>query len=476
MRVHIVPAGDEYARKHHRTTVGKNVPIDTIKSFISDQKILGILNSGGYAAWGVTNGRNNCNYKQWLEMNAGDICLFSRDKHFFSACRVVTKFKNYDFAFNLWKNNEKLKGSDPNETWENMFLLDQIQEINIPTTSVTKVILKNNLEPYKEHYIFQRYQLLNKSNSQKVIDILKLNNILSESQHDFTFGHIDSVSVGDIFPSRLELSKSGVHGPAQAGIWGRESEGSCSIVLSGGYEDDIDNLDYISYTGQGGQDSKGRQVNDQEFTRGNRGLQLCQEHKLPVRVSRGFQVTNGPDKGYRYDGLYYVTSYEITRGKSGFKICRFHLESELSLENLEGKLSESLPDNYESPERKESTTNRIIRSVGNREKIKKLHKSRCQVCGTFLKKPDDTGIAIGAHIKGLGKPHNGPDTLDNMLCLCPNHHAQFDAFSFYIDPDDLAIHGLDDEVGEKLITAKGHKINKEFLSYHKSLYYKHKNE
>ena len=42
-----------------------------------------------------------------------------------------------------------------------------------------------------------------------------------------------------------------------AGIWGRENEGACSIVLSGGYEDDIDDFDYIKYTGHGGQDSPG---------------------------------------------------------------------------------------------------------------------------------------------------------------------------------------------------------------------------
>ena len=476
MRVHIVPAGDPHAREHHQSTVSKNVSIDLIKNFITDQKILGVLNSDGYAAWGVTNGHNNRNYTQWLDMNAGDICIFSRDKRFFSACRVVTKFKNRDFALHLWRHNKKLKGSDANETWENMFLLDQVQEIDIPTTSIARVILKDNLEPYKENFIFRGYQLLNESNSQKVIDVLKGNNVLSEPLSGFTFGHIDGVSVGDLFPSRLELSRSGVHGPTQAGIWGRESEGSCSIVLSGGYEDDIDNLDYICYTGQGGQDTKGRQINDQEFTRGNRGLQLCYEHKLPVRVSRGYQITNGPDEGYRYDGLYYVTSYEITRGKSGYKVCRFHLESELTLKNLEETLSESLPDDYKSPGRKESTTNRIIRSVANREKIKNLHQSRCQVCGTFLKKPDNTGIAIGAHIRGLGKPHDGPDTLDNMLCLCPNHHAQFDAFSFYIDPDDHTIHGLDGEVEKRLITVKGHKINKEFLSYHKSLYHKNRDE
>ena len=107
-----------------------------------------------------------------------------------------------------------------------------------------------------------------------------------------------------------------------AGIWGREKEGACSIVLSGGYEDDIDELDYILYTGQGGQDQSRRQVSDQEYTRGNKGLQLSYEYQLPVRVTRGYQVENGPKQGYRYDGLYYVTFHERVRGRSGFYICR----------------------------------------------------------------------------------------------------------------------------------------------------------
>ena len=48
------------------------------------------------------------------------------------------------------------------------------------------------------------------------------------------------------------------------GIWGREKEGSCSIVISGGYEDDIDELNYIHYTCQGGQDKPGgKQVSNQ---------------------------------------------------------------------------------------------------------------------------------------------------------------------------------------------------------------------
>ena len=53
------------------------------------------------------------------------------------------------------------------------------------------------------------------------------------------FGHIPDVSVGQNFTSREEVARVGIHAPRMAGIWGAQ-EGACSIVLSGGYEDDID--------------------------------------------------------------------------------------------------------------------------------------------------------------------------------------------------------------------------------------------
>ena len=124
------------------------------------------------------------------------------------------------------------------------------------------------------------------------------------------FGNVNGTSPGDIFASRQDLASSGIHAPLMTGIWGAQ-EGACSIVLSGGYEDDIDHLDYILYTGQGARDEKtGKQIADQVFTRGNLGLQLSFQYGLPVRVTRGHQVPYGPEKGYRYDGLYYVKNVE----------------------------------------------------------------------------------------------------------------------------------------------------------------------
>ena len=55
------------------------------------------------------------------------------------------------------------------------------------------------------------------------------------------FGDVPGVKVGQCFKNRKALREAGIHAPLIAGIWGAQ-EGACSIVLSGGYEDDIDDL------------------------------------------------------------------------------------------------------------------------------------------------------------------------------------------------------------------------------------------
>ena len=198
---------------------------------------------------------------------------------------------------------------------------------------------------------------------------------------------------------------------------------------------------------------------------------LSCNYNLPVRVTRGFQIKNGPKKGYRYDGLYYVSRYERVKGKSGFYICRFHLSSEKPIETLEKEIKKNLKPNYKRADRASSTVNRIKRDVSLAENIKEIYEYKCQICNVYLKTPSG-GIAIGAHIKGLGKPHNGPDVIENMICLCPNHHTQFDYYGFYIEPESFEIKGLNGFEGKKITLNKKHKIENRFLKYHKKEYTK----
>jgi putative restriction endonuclease len=63
---------------------------------------------------------------------------------------------------------------------------------------------------------------------------------MSDKKKERIIGHVPGTTVGQVFPDRESLAKSGVHPPTQAGISGAASEGADSIVLSGGYEDDED--------------------------------------------------------------------------------------------------------------------------------------------------------------------------------------------------------------------------------------------
>lgn len=134
--------------------------------------------------------------------------------------------------------------------------------------------------------------------------------------------------VGSRFETRGELSESGVHRPRVAGISGSAREGADSVVLSGGYEDDVDLGGEIFYVGHGGRDREtGRQVSDQNFDRGNRALAVSSLQDLPVRVVRGagHPSPHSPASGYRYDGLFQVDDFWHDTGKSGFRVWRFRL-------------------------------------------------------------------------------------------------------------------------------------------------------
>ena len=153
---------------------------------------------------------------------------------------------------------------------------------------------------------------------------------------ELVFGNIAGVKIGQIFENRRALHDAGVHRPLQSGIQGRSKEGACSIVLSGGYEDDEDYLDEILYTGDSGRDpTTGKQVENQRKSPGNLGLIVSCKENLPVRVVRGSQIEYGPENGYRFDGLYYVKSYHYVEGKEGFFLWRYVLVSEQKFEYLE---------------------------------------------------------------------------------------------------------------------------------------------
>ena len=122
------------------------------------------------------------------------------------------------------------------------------------------------------------------------------------------------------------------------------------------------------------------------------------------------------------------------------------------------KVFDLTPSDFEAPDRQDIVTSRIIRDSSLSSRIKILHSYKCQLCGIALDMPEGKKYAEAHHIKLLGKPHNGPDVIDNMICLCPNHHAMLDFGAIKIDP-------------KQIRSAEGHEISDEFVSYHNELIY-----
>ncbi|KAK2563550.1 E3 ubiquitin-protein ligase UHRF1 [Acropora cervicornis] len=98
------------------------------------------------------------------------------------------------------------------------------------------------------------------------------------------FGPIPGVPVGSAWKFRVQVSEAGIHRPHVSGIHGRDGEGAYSIVLAGGYEDDL-----------------------------VRSSKLAKHSEF------------APTDGNRYDGIYKVVKYWPEKGKSGFIVWRYLL-------------------------------------------------------------------------------------------------------------------------------------------------------
>lgn len=78
------------------------------------------------------------------------------------------------------------------------------------------------------------------------------------------------------------------------------------------------------------------------------------------------------------------------------------------------------------PDRKEVVTYRVIRDTPLARRVKQLYNYECQLCRHTILLTDGTRYAEAHHVRPLGQPHNGPDSIDNIVCVCPNHHAELD--------------------------------------------------
>lgn len=94
----------------------------------------------------------------------------------------------------------------------------------------------------------------------------------------------------------------------------------------------------------------------------------------------------------------------------------------------------------------------ILRRKSLVDRLKKLYDNTCQLCGLNLFVGENQYYSEVHHIVPLGRPHNGVDKIDNMICVCPNCHVQLDLKVYELDTGSF-----------KVIR---HKINQDYIQYY----------
>jgi putative restriction endonuclease len=485
------PAGNKGAREHYLDTIANPVKFENYQSFIDSNLYRQLLEShpsGDAPVWGVVPGKSSRNSKEgvnqllgnvtkWNRISQGDLVLFAADKRITSYGLVALKFNSKKFAEKLWGLSEE------NQAWEYMYTLTDLKQIDMSYEEFNEVV------GYKSNNIIQGFTVMDEDKSGIFLDYLgKIDISVKKSIPKLklvrdSFGEITGYPEGSTFELREDLRKAGLHSKPMDGISCIFGNPADAIVLSGGYKADIDEGDYILYTGQGGRDPKTeKQIEDQVLEKGNLGLVMSKDRGIPIRVIRGsgHKSIYSPKEGYRYDGLYSIDEAFTEQSSDGPWIWRFELRKIKSEEIQPWTQQEPAstankalfdlvaPAGNTSPERRSSgVIQRIVRNSKVTQFIKALYDNRCQFCEIQLM-TSSGGYSEGAHIRPLGGIHKGSDTTENILCLCANCHTLFDKGALYVEETSLKVKStIYPEYEVSLVLLNKHLIDISNLEYHR---------
>jgi hypothetical protein len=104
------------------------------------------------------------------------------------------------------------------------------------------------------------------------------------------------------------------------------------------------------------------------------------------------------------------------------------------------------------PLRVRTEISRVVRDTKMARELKRLYQGQCQLCGDRLEISPGEFYVEAHHLKPLGRPHEGPDVMKNLICVCPNCHVLLD---FNVR-----------KLSVKSLKASLHDIGPEFIDYH----------
>lgn len=169
MRVAVQPCGDSAAKEHFVDTIEKLVPKERIFPFLTQEQkdLFDVYCRDEVAVWGVTEGKTGQNKSKWQKLRTGDLALLYTNRKIFNKGKISLCIHNEQLAKELWSVNAEGK------TWEYIYFLDELQEIDLPIYDF------NHALGYKENYIIQGFNVLENDKADAIA------NLLDETEHTF---------------------------------------------------------------------------------------------------------------------------------------------------------------------------------------------------------------------------------------------------------------------------------------------------
>jgi HNH endonuclease len=211
------------------------------------------------------------------------------------------------------------------------------------------------------------------------------------------------------------------------------------------------------------------------FLGGLLGQGLSEDRAAPDNLRRGRFQAGWEDftkRAKRYDALEYLTWTNLGNrcgvrfgDRSREQIGKVYdiaaaIDNKAWQQTPDSEIGESIHD---PPDRVGLFTTRIIRDSAAARRLKALYDYRCQICGERIELGFSSFYAEAHHIRPLGGPHGGTDTQDNMLVVCPTHHAMLDLGAAIFSSGEAVIIG-----GTLYPLTLRHLIAPESFDYHNS--------
>ncbi|WP_395577090.1 HNH endonuclease [Streptomyces sp. BK79] len=468
-------------------SVRRGVPIADIKDALAEQAhVLTALYPDGVARlWGSTPTTqvNNEKAKALRNRRIGDDVLFYAENHLIARARILHLFDSLPVARKVWGTDED------NATWEHIMALGEVEEFATPLPAEPVLARLNVPAPLRS------LTLRSGEDYRRTAELLPGRSRIASSESP-----LPPPAVSAPLTARDLLHRLGslhTHRRTGSDAPSRHQPLSLLWAISRIAADKPRLAPWTSFRSEvsplladfGLPDSK---VTPEYPFWHLQGSGLWEVHGVPSDAGSMPQVgtfnTAQPVAGFTQASAELLRN-PLTRLEAVIKLCSTYLD-DVDQRALLGRVglagyatADGLVDDDEdsrTPEthhseraagpatRREATVSRLVRDAAIANHVKELHGHACQVCEARLqykRRP----YSEAAHIRGLGSPHDGPDELQNLLCLCPNHHVLFDGLEIYVDVDGVVKRTQGGDALGRLRRHVNHQIDEAYLQYHRTL-------